>query len=86
MLVYTILHTRNFLNPQTSTVNPLIRNLYSIAIHTLQTHFRTYLKSFQLKMGTFAMFDDGSAITLLEEVIADHLGLKGKQFPLTIQW
>jgi len=37
-------------------------------------------------METFAMFDDGSAVTLLEEVIADHLGLKGKQFPLTIQW
>jgi len=26
------------------------------------------------KMGTFAMFDDGSEVTLLEAVIADQLG------------
>jgi len=32
------------------------------------------------------MFDDGSAVTLLETVIADQLNLKGKQFPLTLQW
>jgi len=37
-------------------------------------------------METFAMFNDGSEVTLLEEVIADQLGLKGKQFPLTLQW
>jgi len=37
-------------------------------------------------METFAMFDDGSEVTLLVEVIADQLSLKGKQFSLTLQW
>jgi len=37
-------------------------------------------------METFSMIDDGSEVTLLEEVIADQLGLKGKQFPITLQW
>ncbi|XP_067643433.1 uncharacterized protein [Eurosta solidaginis] len=32
------------------------------------------------------MFDEGSSITLLEENIANQLGLRGRTMPLTLQW
>lgn len=38
------------------------------------------------KMKIFAMFDEGSAITILEERVSSALGLNGKSHPLTLQW
>ncbi|XP_036347873.1 uncharacterized protein LOC118757253, partial [Rhagoletis pomonella] len=34
----------------------------------------------------YAMIDEGSSITLLEESIANSLGVKGRTTPLTLQW
>ncbi|XP_055918553.1 uncharacterized protein LOC129950651 [Eupeodes corollae] len=38
------------------------------------------------KTEVFAMFDEGSALTILEEEVASTLGLKGRSQPLKLQW
>ena len=38
------------------------------------------------EMQTYAMFDEGSSITIMENSIASALGLKGKVDQLTLQW
>ncbi|XP_067634861.1 uncharacterized protein [Eurosta solidaginis] len=37
-------------------------------------------------ISVYAMFDEGSSITLLEENVANTLGLRGQTIPLTLQW
>ncbi|XP_036342000.1 uncharacterized protein LOC118751298 [Rhagoletis pomonella] len=34
----------------------------------------------------YAMFDEGSSVSLLEEEVAAQLGLRGRAMPLTLQW
>ncbi|XP_036335296.1 uncharacterized protein LOC118745753 isoform X2 [Rhagoletis pomonella] len=38
------------------------------------------------KEEVYAMVDEGSAISLLEDSVATRLGLKGRKQPLTLQW
>ncbi|XP_067633216.1 uncharacterized protein [Eurosta solidaginis] len=38
------------------------------------------------KMSVYAMFDEGSSVSLLEEDVATQLGLRGRVMPLTLQW
>ncbi|XP_036348019.1 uncharacterized protein LOC118757413 [Rhagoletis pomonella] len=38
------------------------------------------------KFAVLAMFDEGSAITILEEAVAKRIGVKGQCHPLTLQW
>jgi len=71
-----------------STHKPLL-NCYPNSADALLYLFKIFPVKFygpNGKMETFAIFDDGSEVTLLEEVIADQLGSKGKQFPSTLQW
>lgn len=37
-------------------------------------------------MDIYALFDDGSSITMLDKEIADYVGIKGKTNNLNIQW
>lgn len=37
-------------------------------------------------ISTFAIFDEGSQSTMIDETIAKHLGLKGKLSPVTYRW
>ncbi|XP_017470509.1 PREDICTED: uncharacterized protein LOC108362157 [Rhagoletis zephyria] len=38
------------------------------------------------RISVYAMFDEGSSISLLEEKVANSLGLRGNAAPLTLQW
>ena len=37
-------------------------------------------------MDIYALFDDGSSITMLDRDVADKIGIRGKNIPLDIQW
>ncbi|XP_017473761.1 PREDICTED: uncharacterized protein LOC108364548 [Rhagoletis zephyria] len=53
---------------------------------TIETFSNWLVDGPRTSITVYAMLDEGSSITLLEESIADELGIKGRSTSLTLQW